>query len=191
MALVVMAILLCLVLTYCCWGTCCKLFQKRRRQRQIGNNSRSRESFDSCSSDPRLMTVVWPPPNLSLATFHQQQHASSRSEFRHPLKTNRVCEAPPPPYDALFGSVHCSPPTYSSLGLSTSSTTTEDAVTVVVETGTEERSFDPSAGMNDNMNVQRVGQGIQSQSVPSSIGSSSSSQITHIAVLFCTENREA
>ena len=189
MALVVMMILLCLVLTYCCWGTCCKLFQKRRRRRQIGNNSRSRESFDSCSSDPRLMTVVWPPSNVSLASFHQQQHVSSRSEFRHPLKTNRVCEAPPPPYETLFGSVHCSPPTYSSLGLATSASTEDAVVTVVVETGTEERSSDQSAVMNDT-NIQRIGQGMRNQSVPSSIGSPSSSQITHIAVLFCTENRE-
>ena len=150
MALAVLLILLCLVFTYCCWGTCCKFFRKNRRRR-------STTSVDSCA-DPRLM-MLWPSNAAAVSPMGQNQLQEQQRPAR-PLKP-RVQELPPPPYESLF----CQPPTYSSLALETEA-------------------------ISSSSQAVPIGQFLRSQSVPSFCSSSTSSQITHIAVLIRTENQE-
>lgn len=183
MALVVLLILLCLVITYCCWGTCCKLIRKNRLRRR-------NTSFDSCASDPRLMMVWSPTAAMTLQQPPVASELSLQEQHRpHRLVKPRVRELPPPPYESLFGTdTLCMPPTYSSLALSgnpqdvPSSSSSNPAVVAVVIDG-ETETANPPRDVH-----QYSGRFLRSQSVPSSIGSSS--QITHIAVLFRTENRE-
>lgn len=201
MALVVMLVLLCLVITYCCWGTCCKLFRKRSQRRM---RNRSQTSFDSSceASDPsRLMAVVWPSSSAALSFHHHLQQTTSNSSdlrtsrpMRYPYKSG-VVELPPPPYETLFGTeMNSLPPTYSSLGLTATATDgAEDSavvsspmVTVVIERDVER--VEPTTTSGASVVPRPVERVLRSQSVPSFIGSS---KITHIAVLFHTENREA
>ena len=130
MALSVMLILLCLVFTYCCWGTCCKLIQKRSRNRR----SRSQISFESNGSfpsDPRLMMMWSQNHRHDLCAHHQESIREQQQRNNFLLKPVRLLrpEVPPPPYDVLFGQeINCAPPTYSSLALNQAISTCPIAV---------------------------------------------------------------
>lgn len=219
-----MLVLLCLVVTYCCWvnlfnyvlnlaiiktillkqGTCCKVFQKRRQR----TRSRSQMSFDSTGSwpsDPRLMSL-WSPQSHSYEAPTSNRRETSRNDSRLSVETKpRWHHDVPPSYEVLFCPEmnFCSPPTYSSLelnqqlcstGVSSNNPPTlvnelvanssNPFVTVVIERESETTSDE------QNLSIPKsVARFHRSQSVPASIGSSG--QITHISVLFHTNNREA
>ncbi|KAI9565013.1 hypothetical protein GHT06_008755 [Daphnia sinensis] len=174
MALTVMLLLLCLVITYCCWGTCCKLLKRRSTNRR----SRSQASFDSsisCASDPRLMMMWSLHHRHEMCTHHPETTVALDQHRNHVLGKPRPLrpDVPPPPYDALFGQeISYAPPTYSSLALDQSlcpislrpqdtcesSVSSSPVVTVRIE---REPEIPASSG-----NVNRDGSFARSQSVP-------------------------
>lgn len=196
MALTVMLILLCLVITYCCWGTCCKLIQKRRSR----NRSRSQASFDSsisCASDPRLMMMWSPHHHHETCAHHPDSSRACDQQRNHFLVKPRLLrsEILPPPYDALFGQENtCAPPTYSSLALNQSmysaSLRSENHGPTVSTSGpfvsvTVEREADISGAAED---IQQGGRVLRCQSVPAFVDSSPNS---HFAIHFRSENPES
>ena len=198
MALIVMLILLCLVLTYCCWGTCCKLIQKRRSRNR---RSRSQSSFDSsisCASDPRLMVMWSQPHHHETCVHHADSSLACEQHCNHFLVKPRLVrsEILPPAYDALFGHESTgAPPTYSSLALNQSMypvnfrsenhghevSASGPFVTLVVE-----REEDISEAAKEIQLGSRV---LRCQSVPAIIDSSSKNK--HFAIHFRTGNLES
>lgn len=197
MVLTVMLILLCLVITYCCWGTCCKLIQKRRSRNR---RSRSQASFDSsisCASDPRLM-MMWSPHHHHETCAHHPDSSRACDQHRnHFLVKPRLLrsEILPPPYDALFGQENtCAPPTYSSLALNQpmypTSLRSENHGLIYSTSGpfvtvTVEREEDTSDVAEE---IQQGGRVPRCQSVPALVDSSPNS---HFAIHFKTENPES
>lgn len=118
-----MLIFLCLIFTYCCWGTCCKFFQKRASRNRRSRSQVSFESSGSCSSDPRLM-MMWSQNHHHEVCAHHQESIRDQQRNNVIFKPRLVCsDISPPPYDVLFGQeINCSPPSYSSLALNQATT---------------------------------------------------------------------
>ena len=193
MALTVMLILLCLVITYCCWGTCCKLIQKRRSRNRRTRSQASFDSSGSCASDPRFM-MMWSPHHYANERMcsHHSEAVNSRSipQRNNPFIVKpRILrsEIPPPPYEALFGQeISCAPPTYSSLALN-------QPICPALSLHTESNgSNGPEVSSNSfvtvvieqDVDIQEAvaeeRQFLRCQSLPTSIGSSSRAKHTPI-----------
>ena len=165
------------------------------------------DSADSWPSDPRLMSL-WSPQSHSYDAPTSNRREIPRNDSRLSVETKpRWHHDVPPSYEVLFCPEmnFCSPPTYSSLelnqqscsiGVSSDNSTTlvnelmaasssNPFVTVVIERESETTPDE----RNPPMQMSAEGRFHRSQSVPASIGSSG--QITHISVLFHTNNREA
>lgn len=182
MALTVMLVLLCLVITYCCWGTCCKLIRKRRSRNR---RSRSQVSFDSsgsCASDSRLM--MW-SRHSDIYSHHSELCSGCDHHLNHSIIKPRLVrtELPPPPYETLFSQeINCAPPSYSSLALNQRVFTLNancDYDVSLVSPGSllaVEREVDPTEAQNSLAQETRV---LRCQSVPTAI---------HTAILFGPES---
>lgn len=175
------------------------MIQKRRSRNRRSRSQASFDSSGSCASDPRLMMMWSPHHHREMCTRHSESAAVREQTRSNLLIKPRILrtEVPPPPYEALFGQeISCAPPTYSSLALNQpiypvgslssenhgSAIAPSSFVTVVVER-------EPNvSGIQEDIQERRI---LRSQSVPTSIDSSSQLSKNVTAVLIRTENREA